>query len=155
MREIKIGPAVLKDVGEMKKILDVFAAGGELLSRSRMDMYEKIRDFTVARIDGRIVGLSALHFLWEDLAEVRSLAVVNEMQGHGVGGLLVENCIEQARRIGVGKVFSLTYRPGFFEKHGFREVDKSELPHKVWKACLDCVHFPDCNEIAMIREIAP
>lgn len=143
----------LVDVDKMKKILDVFAGRNELLARSRMDFYEKIRDFHIARLDGEIVGLSALHVLWEDLAEVRSLAVLDEAQGKGIGGALVQRCMEDARELGIAKVFTLTYRPGFFERHGFKEVDKSELPHKVWKACLDCVQFPDCNEVAMIRMV--
>lgn len=143
----------LVDVDKMKKILDVFAGRGELLARSRMDFYEKIRDFHIASLDGEIVGLSALHVLWEDLAEVRSLAVTDEAQGKGIGGALVARCMADAKELGIAKVFTLTYRPGFFERHGFREVDKSELPHKVWKACLDCVQFPDCNEVAMIRVV--
>ena len=142
----------LVDVDRMKKILDVFAGKGELLARSRMDFYEKIRDFHVVRMDGEIIGLSALHVLWEDLAEIRSLAVVDEAQGKGIGGMLVERCMADATELGIAKVFTLTYRPGFFQKHGFAEVDKSALPHKVWKACLECVQFPDCNEIALIRE---
>lgn len=153
MSEIVIERPRLKDVDRMKKILDVFAAGGELLARSRMDFYEKIRDFYIATKDGEIVGLAALHVLWEDLAEIRSLAVVADQQGAGIGGILTEKCMEDARALGIAKVFTLTYRPGFFQKHGFREVDKSQLPHKVWKACLDCVQFPDCNEIALIREV--
>lgn len=144
---------LLKDVDKMKKLLDIFAASGELLARSRMDFYEKIRDFYVVKEEGEIVGVAALHVLWEDLAEVRSLAVLSEHQHKGIGGFLVEKCMEDAKSLGIGKVFTLTYRPGFFNRHGFTEVDKSALPHKVWKACLDCVHFPDCNEIAMIREV--
>lgn len=151
--EVVIERPHLKDVDKMKKILDIFAAKGELLARSRMDFYEKIRDFYVSRVNGEIVGLSALHVLWEDLAEVRSLAVLDEYQGRGIGGILVEKCMADAKELGIGKVFTLTYRPGFFVRHDFAEVDKSMLPHKVWKACLDCVQFPDCNEIAMIREV--
>lgn len=153
MADFTIERPHLKDVDRMKKILDVFAAKGELLARSRMDFYEKIRDFYVARIDGEIVGVCALHVLWEDLAEVRSLAVSEDAQKGGIGSKLVEKCMDDARELGIEKVFTLTYRPGFFERNGFAEVDKSQLPHKVWKACLDCVHFPDCNEIAMIRKV--
>ena len=153
MSEVEISRPHLKDTDSMKKILDVFAGQGELLARSRMDFYERIRDFYIAKVEGEIVGLSALHVLWEDLAEIRSLAVVEEMQGRGIGSILVEKCMEDALALGIEKVFTLTYRPGFFKRHAFAEVDKAMLPHKVWKACLDCVHFPDCNEIAMIREV--
>jgi amino-acid N-acetyltransferase len=118
-----------------------------------MDLYERIRDLILAREGDEIVGLSALHVLWEDPAEVRSLAVVKNKQGHGIGAMLLDQCLQDARELGIRKVFTLTYRPGFFLRHGFREVEKSELPHKVWKACLDCVKFPDCDEIAMILEL--
>lgn len=153
MKDLVAERPLLTDVDKMKKILDIFAASGELLARSRMDFYEKIRDFYVVRQEGEIVGLSALHVLWEDLAEIRSLAVLNEHQHKGIGGFLVEKCLEDAQALGIAKVFTLTYRPTFFQRHGFTEVDKSALPHKVWKACLDCVQFPDCNEIALIREV--
>ena len=153
MSEIKIQRAKLADVDEMKVILDHYAQAGELLSRSRMDMYERIRDMLVARVGDEIAGLAALHVLWEDLGGVRSLAVSPDKRSDGVGGKLLKACMEDAKELGLKKVFTLTYRPGFFQQYGFKEVDKSELPHKVWKDCLNCVTFPDCDEVALIREV--
>jgi amino-acid N-acetyltransferase len=144
--------ARLIDVELMKEVLDVFVEDGDLLGRSRLDFYEKIRDFCVASVDGEIVGLSALHVLWEDLAEVRSLAVNKDYQATGIGAKLLDYNLAEAREMGISKVFTLTYRPGFFSRYGFVEVDKSLLPHKVWKDCLDCNKFPNCDEIAMILE---
>jgi amino-acid N-acetyltransferase len=153
MGEILIQRARLADVDEMKVILDHYAKEGELLNRSRMDMYERIRDMIVARVGGEIIGMAAFHVLWQDLGEVRSLAVSPDRRSAGVGGKLLEACMEDAKELGIRKVFSLTYRPEFFEGHGFTQVDKSELPHKVWKDCLNCVTFPDCDEVALIREV--
>lgn len=152
-KPLQIDRARLSDVHRMKAILDVYAEKGELLSRSQLDFFERIRDFLVVREGDDLVGLSALHVLWSDLAEIRSLAVAPERKEEGIGRMLVDQCLDDARDLGIRKVFALTYQPGFFEKMGFRRVDKSELPHKVWKACLDCVKFPDCDEIAMIREV--
>lgn len=151
---IAVGRARLEDVEAMKSILDEFARAGELLPRSRLDLYENIRDFVVARLDGRIVGLCALHICWIDLAEVRSLAVRRENQRRGVGRVLVESCVREAQELGLRRVFALTYRPGFFSDMGFREVDKSELPHKVWQDCIHCSKFPECDEVAVIRDLA-
>ncbi len=153
MSKITIERAKLSDVDEMKAILDDFAEGGELLARSRMDFYEKIRDFYVARVGGVVAGMVALHVSWVDLAEIRSLAVAHEFQSRGIGSLLAKECMEDALSLGVDNVFTLTYRPGFFERFGFEEVSKAELPHKVWKVCLDCVKFPDCDEIAMMTRV--
>lgn len=137
----------------MKAVLDVFAQKGELLSRSRLDLYGNIRDFFVARQDGEVIGLAAVHILWFDLVEIRSLAVREDKQGLGAGRLLVERCLLDARELGIKKVFALTYRAGFFKKIGFHEVDKAELPHKVWLDCIHCPQFPNCNEVPVMREV--
>ena len=153
MSEIAIERARLDDVEAMKGILDDYAASGDLLARSRLSLYETIRDFTVARRDGELVGLGALHVCWSDLGEVRSLAVRRDLQKGGVGRSLVEHCLADAAELGLRQVFSLTYRPGFFERLGFAEVDKSELPHKVWQDCVHCTKFPDCDEVAMLYPV--
>ena len=145
--------ARLRDVEEMKGILDEFAREGVLLARSRLDLYETIRDFVVAREHGELVGLAALHICWIDLGEVRSLAVRKDLQGKGIGRSLVEACLDESRRLGLRRVFALTYRPGFFARLGFREVEKSELPHKVWQDCIHCIHFPECDEVAVMRDV--
>lgn len=152
---LEIAPARLQDVEAMKVILDDYAREGVVLARSRLDLYENIRDFVVAWRDGEIVGLSALHICWIDLGEVRSLAVRRDLQGQGIGRALVDACLAEARRLGLRRVFALTYRPGFFAKLGFGEVEKSQLPHKVWQDCLNCVNFPDCDEVAVMREVDP
>jgi len=150
---VTVERARLADVEAMKALLDDFARSGDLLARSRLDLYEHIRDFVVARRDGEIVGLSALHISWIDLAEVRSLAVKRDLQRRGIGRVLVEHCLQEAAELGLERVFALTYQPEFFGTLGFGEVDKSQLPHKVWQECVHCVKFPDCDEIAVIRNL--
>ncbi len=155
MSPVAVERARLGDVEAMKGILDEFAREGILLARSRLDLYENIRDFVVARSGGEIVGLAALHVCWIDLGEVRSLAVRRELQGRGIGRLLVDACLAEARELGLRRVFALTYVPEFFSRMGFHEVEKSELPHKVWQDCLNCVKFPECDETAVMREVGP
>lgn len=145
--------AQIKDVKEIQKLLTFFASRGDMLSRSLAELYEAIRDFYIIEDDGRILGTAALHIVWEDLAEVRSVAVVDDAGRRGIGTRVVQACIDEARELGLKKVFCLTYKPDFFGKFGFRVVDKSELPHKVWGDCMKCVKFPDCDEIAMILEL--
>ena len=150
---VRIARARLEDVEGMKALLDDFAKSGDLLARSRLSLYETIRDFYVLKEGNEVVGLSALHVCWIDLAEVRSLAVRRDRHGQGLGRLLVERCLEDARDLGLSRVFALTYRPDFFATLGFRRVDKSELPHKVWQDCVHCAKFPDCDEVAVMREL--
>ena len=145
--------AQIKDVREIQKLLTTYANRGDMLSRSLSELYESIRDFYIVEEDGRLLGTSALHIVWEDLAEVRSVAVAEDAGRKGVGTRVVQACIDEARQIGLKRVFCLTYKPDFFAKFGFRIVDKSELPHKVWGDCLKCVKFPDCDEIAMILDL--
>jgi amino-acid N-acetyltransferase len=148
-----IRKAQIGDVKEIQKLLTHFASKGDMLSRSLSELYEAIRDFYVA-VDGeRLLGTAALHIVWEDLAEVRSVAVAEEAGKRGIGSQLVQSCIAEAREIGLKRLFCLTYKPDFFARHGFRLVDKSELPHKVWGDCIKCVKFPDCDENAMILDL--
>lgn len=148
-----IRKAQIGDVKEIQKLLTYFAGKGDMLSRSLSELYESIRDFYVA-VDGeRLLGTAALHMVWEDLAEVRSVAVAEEAGKKGIGSQLVQACIAEAREIGLKRLFCLTYKPDFFARHGFRLVDKSELPHKVWGDCIKCVKFPDCDENAMILDL--
>ncbi len=145
--------AEIKDVKEIQKLLTFFANRGDMLSRSLSELYEAIRDFYICEEEGRLLGTAALHIVWEDLAEIRSVAVSEEAGRKGVGTQLVQACIDEAREIGLKRVFCLTYKPNFFGKFGFRIVDKSELPHKVWGDCMKCVKFPDCDEIAMVLDL--
>ena len=146
--------AQIADVKEIQKLLAVYASKGDMLSRSLSELYESLRDFYVeVGDDGRLLGASALHIVWEDLAEVRSVAVAEETGRKGVGSALVNACIAEARELGLKRVFCLTYKPEFFGKLGFVLVDKATLPHKVWGDCIKCPKFPDCDENAMILDL--
>ncbi len=150
-----IRKAKMGDVKEMQKLIDVYAKKGEMLPRSLLEIYENIRDYIVYTPDtGEIIGVCAMHIFWDGLAEVRSLAVKQDHTHKGIGTRLVQACIDEAKGFEINQVFSLTYKPGFFEKLGFRIVDKSLLPQKIWSDCLKCPQFPDCNEIALILELS-
>ena len=148
IRKAKIG-----DVKDIQKLLTNYASRGEMLSRSLSELYDSVRDFYIYDEDGKVLGASALHIVWEDLAEVRSVAVAEEAGRRGIGSQVVGACLDEARALGLKRIFCLTYKPEFFGKFGFRVVDKSELPHKVWGDCIKCVKFPDCDENAMILDL--
>ena len=145
--------ARIADVKDIQKLLMIFASRGDMLSRSLSELYESVRDFYVVEEGGILLGAAALHIVWDDLAEVRSVAVAEDVGRKGIGGRLVDACISEAREIGLRRIFCLTYKPDFFAKHGFHLVDKSELPHKVWGDCIKCPKFPDCDENAMILDL--
>ncbi len=147
-----IRKATVKDGKKIFNILQTFAIQGVLLPRSLNSIYENIRDFFVYEENGEIVGIGSLHVFWEDLAEIKSLAVLPPYQHKGIGKKIVKHCLKEAKQLGVEKVFALTYLPEFFQKLGFEVVDKSEFPQKVWTECIHCVKFNDCKEIpVMIR----
>ncbi|MCP4714198.1 MAG: N-acetyltransferase [Deltaproteobacteria bacterium] len=150
-----IRKAKIQDVKEIHNLLLCYSKQGILLGRSLSDLYDQIRDFFVSvdPVDNSITGVCGLHISWEDLAEVRSLAVREDMKSAGTGRLLVQACIDEACDFGVRRLFVLTYVPDFFRKMGFNSVDKSVLPHKVWSDCVTCIHFPDCDEDALIRHL--
>lgn len=146
--------AQITDVKNIQKLLAVYAGKGDMLSRSLSELYESLRDFYVEVDENdRLLGTSALHIVWEDLAEVRSVAVAEDAGRKGIGSTLVGACIAEARELGLKRVFCLTYKPEFFGKLGFVLVDKSTLPHKVWGDCIKCPKFPDCDENAMILDL--
>lgn len=124
-----------------------------MIPRALNDLYENIRDILVCEDNGEIKGVCALHILWEDLAEIRSLAVRLDAQGTGIGRRLVNSCIREAARLGISRIFALTYHPDFFRKMGFRGVDKAKLPQKIWGECLRCPKFPECDESAVILNL--
>lgn len=148
-----IRKAIIPDVKEMHRLLLDYARDGLLLSRSLAELYEMLRDFYVFEVDGKVVGTAALNICWEDLAELRSLAVHPDYNGRGAGKELVQACLDEARRLGIHRVFALTYKQAFFEKLGFKVIEKSQLPHKIWGDCMKCAKFPDCDEIAMAIEL--
>jgi amino-acid N-acetyltransferase len=140
------------DVPAMQRLIAHFAARGELLPRTLNELYVHLRDFFVCVAGGEVIGICALSLYWEDLAEIRTLAVREEHGGKGLGAALVTGCLGEAARLGVRRVFALTYRPGFFTRLGFREIDKRELPQKIWKDCIKCAKFANCDEVALIRD---
>jgi amino-acid N-acetyltransferase len=144
--------AQINDVKEIQKLLMHYANRGDMLSRSLSELYEALRDFYIVEEAGVIVGVSALHIVWEDLAEIRSVAVLEETGRKGIGTEVVNACIAEAKVLGLKRLFCLTYKPDFFSRFGFQIVDKSQLPHKVWGDCIKCAKFPDCDEIAMIMD---
>lgn len=149
-----IRKARVADVKEIRRILREFANRGELLLRTMGELYSQIRDYYIYQdeSDGPIQGVAALHVCWEDLAEIRSLAVPEPYQRRGIGSQLVEMCLSEALALGLERVFVLTYRPEFFARFGFKIIDKNILPHIVWADCVRCPKFPDCDEIAMLLE---
>ncbi|RJQ22843.1 MAG: N-acetyltransferase [Nitrospiraceae bacterium] len=151
--KLRIEKAVIKDAKTIHAFVNQFARKDEMLPRSLNEIYENIRDFFKCLDDGKIVGVAALHILWEDLAEIRSVAVSTAYQGKGIGKKLVKKCIVEAQALGLEKVFALTYQPGFFRELGFHDVDKNALPQKIWGECLKCHKFPECNELAVIKEL--
>lgn len=145
--------ARVTDVPAIHALIDRHADRGIMLPRSRSRLYETVRDFLVAEDNGRIVGAGALKTVWEDLGEVCSLVVAESHRKRGVGRSIVENLLDQATEVGLSRVLVLTYVPAYFERFGFRLVDKGSLPHKVWTECVNCPKFPDCGEQAMVREL--
>ncbi len=144
-----IRSARITDAKAIHQLLLGYARQGQLLGRSLVDIYDALRDFHVYEEEGEILGVGALQICWEDLAEIRSLAVKEGLVGRGIGRQLVEACLDEARMLGLPRVFALTYQPEFFKRLDFIEIEKSELPHKIWTDCIHCVKFPDCDEIAL------
>ncbi len=140
----------------MKKIyelLETFARTGELLHRPLPELYATCREFFIYEAEEEILGVCALHVWWEDLAEIRSLAVKKDVAGKGIGKELVVACIEEARVLGVKRIFVLTYKEEFFRRLGFVPIDKNVLPQKIWGECVKCVKFPTCDESALMMDL--
>ena len=148
-----IRKATVEDVKKIQRLVNFYAKREKMLPRSLNELYENIRNFFVYTEGKNIYGSCALDVDWEDLAEIKSLAVAKSHTKKGVGGKLLQECLKDAKKLKITKVFALTYVPDFFEKFGFRVIDKKELPHKIWSECIKCMYFPNCKEIAMIKEI--
>jgi amino-acid N-acetyltransferase len=150
-----IRKAIMRDVKPIQKLLEVYAAKGLLLPRSLSELYGYLRDYYVFIPDqgSEPIGTCALHLCWEDLAEIKSLAVDEAFSNQKIGTQLVEACVSEAITLGLYKIFALTYRVDFFKRLGFTVVDKSLLPHKIWSDCLKCVKFPECDEMAVLLEV--
>lgn len=149
----QVQPAEVADASAIHGLINGFARTGEMLPRTMAEVYENLRDFSVVHNEGGVAACGALHIMWEDLAEIRSLAVQEDRQGQGLGALLVRAHVQEARELGLKTVFALTYRPGFFERLGFRQADVMTLPRKVWNECYRCPKFPTCNEIAVVLDL--
>ena len=149
---VNIRKAIIGDVGRIQALVNHYASKETMLGLSLSEIYDQVRDFTVAEGPRRtLIGVCALHVIWDDLAEIRSLAVDPKIRRRGVGRSLVEHCLEEARGLQIPKVFALTYQAEFFRRIGFERVDKAELPHKVWRDCLKCTKFPNCDETAVLK----
>ena len=145
-----VRPATTGDVSDIERIVNNYASQGLMLPKSERELYENLRDFVVVRCEGRTIGCGALHIYWHDLAEIRSLAVVEDWLGKGIGRLIVERLLQQARALAVARVFALTYNRAFFGRLGFEMVSRESLPQKIWKDCMNCPKYPDCDETAVI-----
>lgn len=143
--------ATFGDVEAIHKLVNDYAQQGVMLPRSRNSIYETLRDVIIAEEDDRLVGVGSLHLSWDALAEVRALAIAPGFQRRGIGRQIVEELLIEGRALGVKTFFTLTYQPEFFGTLGFSEVTKEELPQKVWKECINCPKFPNCDEVAMVK----
>ena len=139
------------DIKAVHGLIREQAKAGNLIARAISELYSQVRDFTVSAQNGpdTIVGCGALHIVWEDLAEIRSLAVQTDYQRKGIGSELVRALLEESREMEINRVFVLTDRTSLFERLGFSYIDKSLLPHKIWADCIHCNKFPECDEVAM------
>lgn len=150
-----IKKAVAADIESVHRILNFFAEQGLLLARPLSELYERLRQYFVLKTEpmGTVHGVCGLGICWKDLAEIQSLAIVETHQGKGFGRQLVEACLGEARALELNRVFTLTYLPYFFKQFGFKEIEKSCLPHKIWADCLKCPKFPDCDETALMLDL--
>jgi amino-acid N-acetyltransferase len=150
----KVEKAKIPDIVQMHKLINDYAGNGEMLARPLSELYEGIRDFFVIREGERVVACAAMHVAWSDLAEIRSVAVAEDRKMTGLGASLVRACLKEAEALGIETVFCFTYKPEFFKRQGFVDIDKMELPRKVWTDCFRCPKFPNCDEIALVHRAA-
>jgi amino-acid N-acetyltransferase len=151
----KIEKARIKDAPQIQQLINSFADNGEMLARPLSEIYENIRDFFVVRDGDKVIACAAIHVNWSDLAEIKSVAVAEDSQRKGLGNRLINACLKEATALGIPKVFCLTYKADFFSTMGFTTVEKMTLPHKVWNECYRCPKFPNCDEVAMVRNLDP
>jgi len=142
--------ATSKDIPEIQKIINYYASKGYMLPRSLNELYENTGNFLVEEEEGKVVACCGLYIVWENLAEIKSLAVKEEYQHKDLGKKLIKESLVQAKRLIINQVFALTFIPEYFEKLNFKKIDKGNLPHKIWSDCIKCIHFPNCNETAVV-----
>ncbi len=150
---MKIRHAKISDAKAIAALINCYAEHDKMLFRSLAEIYENLQMFVVAEEDEAVVGCCALEIIWSDLAEIKSLAVAPGQKGKGLGRALVEAAVEQARHLGVPRVFALTLEARFFERVGFAVVKKEELPMKVWSDCARCPKQQECDEVAVARSL--
>ena len=139
IRKARIG-----DIKQIQDLINSFAKKDLMLPRSLNELYENLRDFWVYEKNNEIVGCCALHISWENLAEIKALAVQKNYQHRGIGRDLVLACIGEAKALNAKKVFCLTYEDGFFKRLGFKKISHGALPHKIWAECINCPKYPKC-----------
>jgi amino-acid N-acetyltransferase len=154
-RGIEVRKAAMQDIPALLQLINGYAAKGIMLPRTEFEMSENMRDFMVAYAGHQLVGCGALHFYSPTMGEIRSLAVADSHKTNGIGRLVVDSLVYEAKLYGLDAVFAFTYVPGFFAKVGFNEVERGELPLKAWKDCLRCPKFESCDEIAVVRVLRP
>jgi amino-acid N-acetyltransferase len=150
---MKIVKASISDATEIHQLINYFAGQGCMLARALSDIYEGIREYYVAIDEGHVIGCVALHVSWLNLAEIRSLAVDESNQHQNIATLLIKACLGEAHQLGISSVFCLAQTPDFFLKQGFLLTDKAELPLKIWTDCYRCPKYPNCDSVALKRQI--
>lgn len=146
--------AVSTDVKEMHQLIQIYAHKGVVLPRTHLSLYQHLQCLYVMKENNKIIGVAGLHVLGEDLAEIRSLVVAENYAGQGIGRKLVHHIADEAIKLGIRRLISLTYETEFFMKCDFTAVSKETLPEKIWIDCVSCPKLDCCDEVAMIRFIA-
>lgn len=151
---MKIRPAKVQDVKQMQKIIEFYADNKEMLHRSLNSIYENIQEYVVAEVKGKIIACGALHVSWDNLAEVKALAVERTYARRGIGTKIVKTLEENALGLGIFTTFALSFKPAFFQKMGYEIISREVLPQKIWSECINCHLFPDCGEVPLIKDLS-
>lgn len=151
---LKIRAAKVQDVKQIQKIIEFYADNKEMLHRSLNSIYENIQEYVVVENEGKIIACGALHVSWEDLAEVKALAVSKNFARQGIGRKIVKTLEKNAMKLGIYSTFALSFKPEFFKKLGYEIISREVLPQKIWSECINCHLFPDCGEIPLIKDLS-
>ena len=151
---MNIRPAKVQDVKQMQKIIEFYADNKEMLHRSLNSIYENIQEYVVVEKKGKIIACGALHVSWEDLAEIKALAVLKEYARQGIGRKIVKTLEKNALALGIYSTFALSFKPEFFKKLGYEIISREVLPQKIWSECINCHLFPDCGEVPLIKDLS-
>ena len=151
---MKIRQAKVQDVKQMHRIIEFYADNKEMLHRSLNSIYENIQEYVVAEYKGNIIGCGALHVSWDNLAEVKALAVERTYARQGIGTKIVKTLEQNALALGIYTTFALSFKPAFFQKMGYEVISREVLPQKIWSECINCHLFPDCGEVPLIKDLS-